>query len=371
MPASRVQTRRDLEEYLSQALIDEYFFREGGNIVRQVSTYLKSYLLEVHPRQADQVDVFAATNIGELHATREPSLWHVIDDRGVSHFVDFLDSRYPMVHTIALTEDSDAFVRKLTSRSQIDNCWFPSDWLKTSLEGQIFGFRLFFQHGLGGLEESSHAEALRRELGKDVPPAFRLQVSDYIGADEDLETLRDSTRFGSQSALDSLAWRFSDEDGRFIHDEVWHYGKVTANGTSWNRHLDSMLALKTAYSSLVHLLEENINLRTSTGRLEGAPFTIRFRQGRVVDVGDFATSLGDPRGPMRLFGLAEQLSDEVWYVEAVDLHTNDRISLDVRPDTIRAYIREGACGNVLTRLLVHLERHVGARTVTSISALTG
>ena len=367
MSPEAVRTRRDLEEYVGQALLDEYYFREEGEIVRQVSTFLKTYLLEIHPRQLDPVEVIAGSGVGELRETAEQSLWHLVDSKGESYFFDFLEPRYPLLHTIAPTGSSDPLVARLANSAQVDYCWFPSDWLRHSLEGQVFGFRLFFQHGLQGLEESSEAEALRKELGRDAPPAFRLRLSDFIGAESDLESLTTSTQFGSQAALDSLAWRFWDESGLFIHDEVWHNGKVTAYGTSWDKHLDSMLSLQLSYGNLVRQIEEETSLTTRSGRLSGSPFSVRLASSPIVDVEAFAMSIVDPRSPVRLSGLADQLNEGAWYVEAVDLHTNDRVSLDISADSIRAYIRDGACGNVLPRLLVHIERHVGARTHSPIN----
>lgn len=370
MPASAVVTRRDLEEYLSQALIDEYYFREEGQIVRQVSTSLKTYVLEIHPRHEGSGAVELFTEGGGIEASRtnEPSLWH-LEWQGLSVFVDLFDPRYPLLHTIGLTNDSDRLVNRLTSNSGVDNCWYPTQWLREALDGQLISFRLFFQHGLEGLAESRQAEALRRELGRPVPPAFRLRVSDFIDAGDDLDALASNTQFGRTAALDSLAWRISDESDRFIHEEVWHQGKVSAYGTSWDQHLESVLRLQSRYRELISFIEADVVMSVNDGGLAGEPLTVRFLESPIGNVEALARSIADPRGPMKLLGVPQLLDSDYWAVEATDLHTLDRLSIEIGPEAVRIYLRHGSCGNVIPRMLVHIERHIAARLETSIDRL--
>ena len=140
LSANGVATRRDLEEYLGQALLDEYYFREEGRIVRQVSTFLKTYIIEVHPGRESVSGVLTRAGFGRVEETQEPTLLRVIDGRGRAFFVDSLNERFPLIHTIELADASDAAVRRLVSKGlNLDHCWLPSLMLMNEELGQAIG----------------------------------------------------------------------------------------------------------------------------------------------------------------------------------------------------------------------------------------
>jgi hypothetical protein len=373
MPAEQVSTRRDLEEYLGQALLDEYYIRQEGRIVRQVSTLLKTYIIELHLRGRRVDEWLRPAGFARVFETREASLFRVQDVNQESYFIDALDKRFPLIHTIERTNHADAAVHRMVRRGVgVDTCWFPTRLMMHPDLGQAIGFRLFFQHGLDGLPEGGEAADLARELGKSRPPAFRLAVSDMIGADDDLRALQEHTVFGNNSALDSMSWRSKGaEPGTFIHDEVWYHGKVSGYGTSWHQHLQHVLSLRDRYARVLHALESRYAIRVVDSGLVGEPVEIAFPPESVVNVLDLAENMADPSSPMRLWGAVTPLADHYAVLDAVDLHTGHRLSIELSPSSARAYLRTETCGNVLLRLLVHLERHVAAQLETSIDQLLG
>jgi hypothetical protein len=372
MQAEAVQTRRDLEEYLGQSLIDEYYLREEGRVTRQVATFLKTYLLDLHATSSDPERVAVTEGpFAAIHETNERSLWRLVDDNGAAYFLDTLDQRFPILHTIEKAEFVAPTLERLTRQSGVDSAWLTTRMLESQELGQVIGFRLFHQPGLGGLASTASALQLARELGKDEPPPTRVSVLDYVSASRDLSALR-RTEFGRRSGLDSLRWRSSEADtGAYILDEVWYDGRITARGTSWPKHLENVYRIRDRYAALLAHLESHTRVEVVESRMVGEPIRISFSGSPVANTADLAGAIADPSGPMRLWGTATTLDEGYEAIDAVDLHTGHRLSLEVTGRELRVYLRSSTCGNVLPRLLVHLERLVDAQLTTSLDDVTG
>jgi hypothetical protein len=56
-------------------------------------------------------------------------------------------------------------------------------------------------------------------------------------------------------------------------------------------------------------------------------------------------------------------------VDAIDLHTGHRFSLDVTPTLIRLYMRTETCGNVFMRLVANVEQYLSSEVATSADHL--
>ncbi len=366
-----VSSRDDLAEYLSQSLLDEYYERVDGKVTRQVSTSLKTYVLELH-RESVEAVAFPESVFESLERTEEPTLWRAFDPTGACYFLDAMYDRFVLLHSIEKTNTSDQAVRKLVTQSAgADRCWFPSYMLERFDLGRMIGFRLGHQPELLGLEESDEALELARDLGRERPPAFRMYLREYAHAGEDLIELRTSTRFGLHAALTMAAWRTSggDTDG-FVHDEVWSNGKMTAYGNSWSAHLGNALFLRGRYESTVERLEQNFRIAwDNEGPLSGEPIEIRLADSPITDVRRFADDLVAGAGEFNVWGVVDPQTDRHVAVEAVDLHTRDRFSLDIYPDAVILYLRRATCGNVFLRFLTNLERHVSAQVATTVDSL--
>lgn len=233
IPAGRVVDRVTLEDYLGQSLLSEYYERVDGRITRQVTTALKTYLVELHQSDGGVPAARLSEAFSRVRDTSDDRLVHATDDRGNDYFIDLLHSRLALVHSIAHTNQTDRTVGRLTRLSGVDRCWLPSTLLLNRQLGRLIGFRFFHQALAKGLVESALTRQLAEDLGRSDPPPFRLALTEYANAAEDLATLREGG-FASRSSIDSLAWRSQSDvqSSDFIHDQVWADGKITAYGNS-------------------------------------------------------------------------------------------------------------------------------------------
>jgi hypothetical protein len=60
-------------------------------------------------------------------------------------------------------------------------------------------------------------------------------------------------------------------------------------------------------------------------------------------------------------GEPEQLGDDYFSVEAIDLHVGQPVAFEVTPCFIRIYLYEGTCGNTLVRIIRSLQHYVDSR----------
>lgn len=367
MPATAVRDRRSLEDYLSQSLWEDYHERTEGR-TRRISTSLKTYLVEVHAenfsRQPESLAGFT-----RFEPVDDPLLWRAWDHDGGAYFFDFTDERFALLHTIELTNRSDMVVDRFVTQSKaVDRCWF-STALLTGLDfGQVIGFRFLHQRDVSGLADSEEATILAQELGKEQPPPFRLSVTEYIGAQHDLYVLRHETTFGPRSSVNSMTWRSRNPINKmFIHNELWATGKMSGYGTSWDRHLANALQARDKYRRLVANLEGQWRIRWDDNGLMGQPIEIRFPIGLISDVPKLAAAIASGTYPFRIWGLTTRLGPSTVSIDGLDLHTNDRLELELTPRRLLVYLRRETCGNVVPRLLVNLEQHVSAELKTSLS----
>lgn len=373
IPATAVTSRNELERYLGQSLLSEYFDTSGKR-PRRLSTSLKSYLLELHtedvaPEQLQGDD----QPFKSVRRTQDEDLWRAQDAAGADYFIDTADKRFAFLHTIAHTNISDRTWKRLTSSvKSADRCWFPSRLLENTRLGSVVGFRLYRQARMEGLELSEDARLLAHDLGRDQPPAFRLSISDWSTAERDLRRIRE-TEVGDEAALESVNWRQrfsdpSDESGsKFIHDEVWCTGKVTAHGTSWAGHLSNIRQLRTRYRALVEDLESGEIVHWDDERgLVGRPVEIEFSGIGIDDLGALANHISSGEEPFRILGYPNTQRQSRVNISAIDLHTNGRLQIELWSSGLRLYLRAGACGNVIPRFLVNFERYMTSRIRTSI-----
>lgn len=91
--------------------------------------------------------------------------------------------------------------------------------------------------------------------------------------------------------------------------------------------------------------------------MSGGPIEFTFSRP-ITDIGLFLDGLLSSREPFRLWGVANDVSDDYSEVEAVDLHVGERIRVEVSPEMIRIHLRRGGCGNTVARLVANLQHHV-------------
>jgi hypothetical protein len=215
---------------------------------------------------------------------------------------------------------------------------------------------------------AEEAASLAKDLGRQQPPPFRLAMSEYLNAAEDLETLRAFTRFGQRAAVENLTWRRREREEGFIHDSVWANGKVVAYGTSWAQHLATVDTLRQRYRSILEELEQSSRLRWEEGAYAGSNAQVDLSASEVYDPRALLESVTSGREPFRLLGQVRE-TEQGWAASAIDLHTRGRVALEMHGFVLNIYLSSDACANIFLRLLVNLEHYLSAGITSSADSL--
>lgn len=382
-----VRNRRGLTKYLSQSLTSDYHLFDEAE-VRQVSTFIKSYLIEVHGDQ-NGTDVGPWKGVfPRLERTNDPSLITVVDRSGIPYFVDVSDKRFTVIHTIGRTKDTDQTLKTLADGSTpgFDRAWLPSQFLLDSRVGTLRGFRFSHEPVALGVTLTRDREQKQSlpvsltnaydSLEPDGLPASPLVeevtgrlltrsqrssmwVRDSYTALDDYRGIRESNVFANRQALDSIQYRAVTEKGRSIDHGLYSNGKIVASGTSIGLHMLAVENLRSSYAAIIRWLEDDCAIGWSQGSqgrsLSGEPLIIRFSNDTVIDdLEVFARSIFRASRPFRLFGFPHRISGRRIDVEAIDLHTGDEFSVEMTRDWMRLYLPKRACGNVVARLYTNL-----------------
>lgn len=396
MQPQEVHSWKDLAQYLSQSLSDEYrVFGEGE--VRQTSTFLKTYLLEVDEANSKATDYWDKVFPSVL-STREPELKLAGDQSNSPLFLDVRDPRFCLVHTVAKASDVDPVISASVdvSRSGLDRAWLPSEMLfDLHRIGSLKGFRFSHLPIASGVTVDLPIEDARHENVVALSEDYRLASESVVASQDEDRTIRSVTSqtrrpqvagrlssltardsdtayrdfeaitssgvFAGRRSLDWVQYRTVEEEGGAINHQLYSHGKVTANGTSIGLHLFLVERLREQYASAIRRVERDHWLgwkSVGTGqRLTGEPVYIVFPHDMIVtDLYGFAKSVFRAARPFRLFGTLHNISPRRIDIEALDLHTNQPFSVELTNHWMRIYLPTYTCGNVLARLLTNLQR---------------
>lgn len=289
-------------------------------------------------------DIAGAKNVEE---TADAYLFRIHIPHGYM-WVDQLDERFWTFHTDLPVKDASAFLSpKVERRRDLDWVWLPSDHLRKVWPHSVSRRVKTSFNGSQFLGDSSPARDLKVQLsGQDAD-----SLLDHIATDE---------RYRPAVSFDSIQASISDPDFGVIEEAVNKMGRFAVSGDSFELHLQFVQQVVARYSALVRLCEQRsisfTRFDTSGdggGHAQGGPVVIRFSR-RITDLERFAATLFSSRQPFRLWGVPE-LHDDTVEVEAVDLHVGQCLPIDIGPDWLRVYLREGSCGNTVARLITNLQ----------------
>ena len=335
---------------------------------------LKSYIVEANASPVSENGAlvnhfFSHEDIPvpvKLNATDDPSLNLVsvsVGSNEVEFYLDTLDSRYWIFHTIAAASAADSAIRALVHRTRLlDAAWMPSGQLET-WSGELGVPRVvtakfsmptgLYQDEL--LDEEYQDESLYSSIGSTGDARTRLskyRQSEALAPNLALWATRIARRDSSQDLV--------------VVDDVTASGKLTCRGNSFRLHQELLLGLKARYADMIQRWEstyrlgwepigEGVKPTGETAELRLPESLNEDQEERLLQV------LFNCGEPYRLYGVPIRNGDQRYIVRAVDLHTGDKIDFELLPDTLRAYLYPTTCGNVLARLLTNLQHYHDAR----------
>ena len=182
-----VRNRKDLIRFLAQSLTSDYLTIEEDEI-RQSATYVNSYLIEISKRASDSRLDILREQFAHVSATDDPTIYLAQGQNGTAFFVDTIDERFVVLHSIDRTDDTDMVIRHLTEGDQpgFDSSWLPTQFLLNSHIGSLRGFKFSHESLAGGVDWAAELAPEDEPPVDIVPSSYRVATGDGIGATSSL-----------------------------------------------------------------------------------------------------------------------------------------------------------------------------------------
>ncbi len=291
---------------------------------------LKAYLIESTLRHQDRMPQLPESQWTPLDASGWFTASGGLADGDV--FLDASSERVWRLYSLLDAKESDGLVDAWISKSRgLDYCWLSRrqllGWEKSG-SWTLRGMGLRFEDGLTPEDEAGN---------------FSLKA--WHGAYQyipELQPILDAAK--EKFAIHSVRWQKRSNGSVLISAEWYSNGKVTINrGVDVDEVLASVTSTALRYSDS---LMEATRLRNS----KLAAFEFDFSQR--IDLDAFTKVVKAGAGEMRLWLM--QVSDEpdLRRFKGVDLHTWDRVLVDVGPDFAYLSVPREGCVNAVPRLAV-------------------
>lgn len=353
MSTTSIQSRRDLFDVFQHTIEGTYDELIEDQELKPGQTMLKTFLIEsnVTPEELrKRVDIVEAREV-------DFELQEFVIERNGSTYTFFLDSEDPRfwtLYTLEESEDAKNVVRDMVSgvKNGLDYAWMPVEQQRDIMDmgefrdvGVSYDADDVFSEGY--IEDRlDFGDLSVRSSGRGTSTLF-----DILDSHEELSSFLSLSSVGIKRQV----------GGSFVLERVTHNGRfTTSGGDSIQLHLDTVEEIKDRYAGLLRRIEENHRVsyeskEHGTG-LDGTPLVIEL-DNDIEDVREFIENTITAKNPLRLWGAKTRLDDEYWKVKGVDLHNNDKYTIEICPKWIRLYLGEEACGNTALRIYSNIQRH--------------
>ena len=343
-----------MKEELQEVMSSSYTNVRDDKELDRGQNYLKSYLIESNRPDVNKAVKESIESPIEVRETRDDGLYAVkveINNETRVFYLDKLDNRFWTIHTAEKSKISDKFTDKIISPrlSGLDFPWLSNNFLEniTRTEGIEFNrFSLSYEDEFVKKEEDPDVGKLSMQLWGQT-------------AGNVLQALRSRDELENSTSLSSVGIR-REFNGEILLDDVKYQGKFTGRGDTFDGHLYQLREVKDDYKDILTNIEDKLCLqynKKSTGvSLDGIPITIKLSKS-IDDVEKFTEVLFSSKKPFRLWSVANKISDDYYSCSAVDMHTGDKLDVEVSDKMIRIYLPKGSCGNVVMRLFTNIQQH--------------
>ena len=245
-------------------------------------------------------------------------------------FLDTSRNRIWILYSLLDVNESDLLIKKrINNKIGLDRCWLTRKQLlhwDNSPSWNQRGLGIKFSDGLYPENEAANF-SLKAWYG-----AFRKIPQ--------LDSVIDQAK--ENFAIHSIRWQKSNGLEISLSEEWYSFGKVTINrGTDADEALLSIGEMANLYFKSITDADK---LKKST---LGA-FELNFSQ--EIDINSFSAVVLKGIGDMRLWLIETETADDFKRFKGVDLHTWDRISIDLGPNYAYLTIPSKACVNAVTRI---------------------
>ncbi len=324
-----IKTLSDLKERLQAGFENN---EESLEIFgKTYSTQLKAYLIESNLPLRD-----ASCPEGNWRKLDDSVGWYGNTDGDLSNtlFLDSTRDRVWIIYSLMDARESDFYIENWLKTKGLDRCWLSRNhllhWEKMKSWSQR-GLGLTFSDGLVQDEENAANFSLKAYYG-----AYYGEKRLVKGLDKVLDEAKE------KFAIYSARWQKRTEGEVVLSSEWYSNGKATIN-----RALDvdeALISVAEMANRYADSLKEANELREKT---MGA-FELDFTQ--EIDLDAFSNKVATGTGEMKLWLVETESEDDFRRFRGVDLHTWDRILMDVGPDFAYLTVPGKGCINAAPRI---------------------
>lgn len=316
---------------------------------------LKAYIIETDkPLQTHYQMNGLALEISNTGLDHIKILTAKSDTSCIQYYVDKTDDRFIVLHTNALATNSDKIATTITSSNtyQFDSAWLHTDMLKflaTNFGNKSIGYAIRYED----IFKDDSVMSPKNDLSMDITGDIANTVLDIIKKNNDITQVMGYERV--------TFYRGTGDDA--IREDMRYNGRFRlAKGDSIDEHVSLIQYVVNKYRDTIQYIEkERISGKESPGGflIDGNAFTFEFKRS-INNWGIFLPRIFNTQVPFRIWGLPIDGEGDVQKVLCVDMHTGDQLDVEVGEGMMRAYLPDGACGNVILRLYTNLQRYVDA-----------
>lgn len=269
-------------------------------------------------------------------------------------FLDTLDDRFWTLFSMEDSEFTRNLVNHMLSRegSGLDRLWLPSKQVEQIIDmGDFEGVGMTYDADDVFPEEFIEDHLLFGDLSVDTSGHGARRLYSILKKSEDIEKFL---------SLSNVQIRRNVE-GEFVRERITNDGAFTTRGGSnIQLHIGTVNQIKQRYATVLDAIESNHRLNAQERgrgvRVEGKPAVIEFTEP-VAQIETFLDHVINARDPFRLWGHTQQLEEDYYKVDGVDMHNGDKFSIEMTPSWMRLYLYDEACGNTVLRIFTHLQHY--------------
>jgi hypothetical protein len=402
-----INNRRDFAEAFNDAMAGAAQSMRSMWQLGKDQNLPKSYLVEFHPKHENTACTWSTEklfttllNVSDslgisVRVTDDDSLFylsHSDNSHSTEFIIDALNPRFLAFHTLSNAKETDRFIleRLIHQSNEFDSFWLPVTLLEAIEQREkVTGWEATFEpllddlqisnqtedeESVDGIEEEFPEEMV--ELDQDVPVSIPTHTSLRINI---LKQNAMATYYGLQKTgilpdipLSSiLAERFDPDLSTAARARIKWNGKITGRGTDFSSYLQIVNGTIDNYAGTVYSLESRywlaldpISTEYSSGfKFKGEPFSIEFSS--EINVESVLSGMFNCRAPFRLMGEPEKVSEGYYVIDAIDLHVDQPMSIELTSTFMRLYLYQGTCGNTIVRILRSLQHFIDANLIHS------
>lgn len=337
---------------------------EHGNAASDTRSWFKDSQLQLLPIEAD---FYRASVGGELYG-----------------FVEEVNSRYLLFHTIQLASKSDKVVKKtVNTSSKLDFVWLSGHYLNLIWDAVIkdqyahryvkmqFEYDDIFRREIGINEQEDNGQAFtfdtdeeeiydetHKQSSLSIGMTARKIASVLSGLQDTLEDFKVMTRL-----------RMPSPDSAVGGYDFWNWGKVTYRSSSFREGRIQIYGIVELYEKATEVIEQLAWFQAETTQIQnagesftftGAPISFIFPQPLDNKTfNNFIRGVFDQgNSNFRLWGNPIYIGANKVHVYGIDMHLWQKIYMELTPARFILVLPKNTCGNTVHRLVSNIQRYL-------------